>query len=482
MYVTNSRGSDNITFKGGYYRVSTLNEYNFSFPRVVEGVYSWRTGSGHVSEPVENNNSDDFGITKPVRNKNLLETLGSRRRYLENLDRTVGEIFRKNSTTSYTSRTDNGHEFTKFFSRKDPLWVSGTAIYLSRENTRVSSHGWYNFSGYTSMPNFSTRSFPFKTTSVSKMVTGTNLRGIQNGVYSSANPNRGGTTLLITVLELLRGDIPSVVKNLRRNILNAKRGEAKYLKEIGDDYLNIQFGWVPILNEIENVIKLLLKIDSLVYGGDAYRRHRRVQGPVVTKEWEKKDASLSALNTPFNAGTAFTTGKTGGGSGSALARCDCHMTAITSENYAFSAKFSGIARPKRRHDEFLRRAEYVLNQLGGDSPARVLWELTSWSWLIDWFATIGDSITNATTYSPISGKYAQDYAYWTTITRYYVQGKPSNVRPWGNNTINSVHPGSYIIEVKDRERITPFGFGTSFGNLTTYQWSILVALGLAKAA
>jgi len=118
-----------------------------------------------------------------------------------------------------------------------------------------------------------------------------------------------------------------------------------------------------------------------------------------------------------------------------------------------------------------------------DDP-RLLWDLTPFSWLVDWFSTMGDSIANANTYAPISGKYTVDYAYLTTQRVFSSEGHLLNLRGTQTpQTSVNVTRGSAFTTSKTRwrSRATPFGFGTQLASLNATQYGILVALGLARS-
>jgi hypothetical protein len=108
-----------------------------------------------------------------------------------------------------------------------------------------------------------------------------------------------------------------------------------------------------------------------------------------------------------------------------------------------------------------------------------------WSWLVDWVANIGKDIVNAHTYSPYKGKYAIDYAYFTTQLTEHASWDITRLTPptgGGRQYVDVKTPhGFYTTVQRTRERATPFGFGTQLGSLSANQFAILVALGMAKA-
>jgi hypothetical protein len=121
-----------------------------------------------------------------------------------------------------------------------------------------------------------------------------------------------------------------------------------------------------------------------------------------------------------------------------------------------------------------RQAQYLL---GANLSPDVLWELTPWSWAVDWFANAGDVIHNISRFA--SGGLVMPYGYMmehTIITDTY--------RFVGNTGFSSpfdkLPPTVLVTETKKRVKANPFGFGVSWNSLSGFQYSILAALGLSK--
>lgn len=474
MYVLNGRSSLVQCVNAENLRVTTPRAISQTVDRRVEGVYSWRTGKKAYQGQKPNSPSertDDFGHRLPKSGKSIFDTLARRREYLEQLDRTVGEVY---SPSKYTSRSDNGHEFLKVDAVVSASIARGSILYKVGGKEYVStSDSWIGGGGYT-IPNFTGMAMPFATKAKPRLLTGTQLRGVQNGVYYSSNPYPFPTTVLTTVIELLKGDIPSVVKNIRKFI--TEHDPKRVGKYLGGESLNIQFGWTPLINEFANVLRLLLTLDEMVYGSSSFRRKRGVQGPVVNQT-----ASFSRPLAPIGRPWGFNPTGNQYSDGSRHATLTGVETVTTTENYRFSGKFKGIAVPTRAAGKYYQRAQETLHNIGVGDP-EVLWDITSWSWLVDYFATLGKSIANAYTYSPQTGRAAQLYAYWTTKVVETTSLSVTSVTVPSNVVGLSGVDGNFAVATSMiRERVTPFGFGTRFGSLSAQQWGILISLGLARS-
>jgi hypothetical protein len=122
-----------------------------------------------------------------------------------------------------------------------------------------------------------------------------------------------------------------------------------------------------------------------------------------------------------------------------------------------------------------------VNQLidGKLSPA-TLWELSPWSWLVDWDLRIGDSIkANDLAKNDrliMHYGYAMEHSVYTTDISW-------RLRDPFNSSYYKVLPqkGGYLVktEYKRRIRANPYGFKVAnSGGLTASQLGILGALGL----
>lgn len=116
--------------------------------------------------------------------------------------------------------------------------------------------------------------------------------------------------------------------------------------------------------------------------------------------------------------------------------------------------------------------------LGTRITAETLWELTPWSWLSDWYGTIGNSIANAERFQ--NDSLVLRYGYLmrkrTDVVTYTVTGLKFRQ---GNTD-----PGPISVTLtrvtKERKRASPYGFAMKDTDLSASQWSILAALGMTK--
>jgi hypothetical protein len=192
---------------------------------------------------------------------------------------------------------------------------------------------------------------------------------------------------------------------------------------------------------------------------------------------------------PLSGGTSGVLFQRVSGSGdySPSVTLDTTATVLRKEDYKFSARYSSLVRPSLTSNGFVEKAEETLRQLGLVDDPSILWELTPWSWLVDWCTNIGTSLVNAHKLSPLSGRHSVDYAYFTTQTtevldKQLVRLNKTDWTQYGftNDSVAIQPKGYFATTSRTRSRATPFGFGTQLGDISSTQFAILVALGLAR--
>jgi hypothetical protein len=107
----------------------------------------------------------------------------------------------------------------------------------------------------------------------------------------------------------------------------------------------------------------------------------------------------------------------------------------------------------------------------------LVWALSPWSWLIDWFVDLGALISGLQ--QIVLDGAVMWYGYvmaHTTVDHHYVL---NHIRP-RNMSQEVTLWQTFRTETKQRVRATPFGFGASPNALSMKQWSILAALGISR--
>jgi len=116
-----------------------------------------------------------------------------------------------------------------------------------------------------------------------------------------------------------------------------------------------------------------------------------------------------------------------------------------------------------------------------------LWQLTPWSWAVDWFSNAGSFVKNLSSLAEYGTVLRYGYVMeTTTVTDTYSAGKvlftptdPSVLAAF-KPPYPTVAPLTVRTTVKKRVKANPFGFGVSWDGLSPIQLAIAAALGITR--
>lgn len=319
--------------------------------------------------------------------------------------------------------------------------------------------------------------------------------------FSRFSPLKKGANLAQTLIELKREGLPKIpglgssVLNLLKGIppdfkhlkiRNKKTGSVKHGSNLsstaGSEYLNLVFGWRPLIADIEAIFTAYLSMDTVI--AQILRDNKRGVRREGTLHREVKNYDLVKSTI---VGSHLPRGNETLDNSSITPQTGATQTRCIEQRIWFSARFRYYLpfTDKVGKQKWLKR---VRLELYGLKPSvELIWELTPWSWLIDYFTNIGAVIDNL---SPdLESDLVYDYAY---LMRHTKEVKETTVNSYGAILQGSPYdpprklgPRRYIeretSETKERVAASPFGFNKSFDDLSDRQWKILVALGLSRA-
>jgi len=261
------------------------------------------------------------------------------------------------------------------------------------------------------------------------------------------------------------------------------KSRTSFLRSVGGEYLNVAFGYVPLIQGIVDICQTVLRTRSILEqlekdSGMNVRRKRVRPVDVVSNtytvfnnvSWRPPNAgNTSIVSNIFSGYPGTNAGQVG-----QLERID-RLTEQYSFSGAYTYYFENGVSPFEKLQAFEQKANLLLG-VRVLTP-EVLWELSPWSWLADYFANFGDLFSNLTRFS--SDGLVMKYGYLmrhTVSERIYTQN---------GIAFKSGSPGPFAVtlklERKERVRATPFGFGLNPNDFTVRQWTILAALGLSKS-
>ncbi len=246
-------------------------------------------------------------------------------------------------------------------------------------------------------------------------------------------------------------------------------------REASGEFLNYTFGIAPTVSDIQDLLKAVGSAAKLIkqYHRDSGRRvRRRLSNPPI-----KETTVNAAVPLPSNGQPRLY----GWGAGyPILSAGEVQLSQTTTTRSWFSGAYSyhlpdsdGII---GKMEEVEREVNFLL---GTELTLETLWQLTPWSWLFDWFANVGDIMTNAS-YLGSDGlvlRYGYLMNHVKVVQKYHM---PAGVTFRGGAKSGPIY-NTLTFESKERTRATPYGFGSSLSSLSGKQWAILGALGLTRA-
>lgn len=286
--------------------------------------------------------------------------------------------------------------------------------------------------------------------------------------FKRARPGQPGVDALVTGAELLREGLPAIPLKLLSRLRNAK--------SVGKEYLNYNFGWAPLVRDIQKMYQTYHNLDKLLQqlqrdNGKGIRRRRELVNSTTLTSAEESTQNPFAYTVPQPWFAALAAGSS--------SRCVRTTETVKQEHVWFMGKFKYHI-PDVGSVEWKRRATKAL--FGLNPSPQVLWNLLPWSWLVDWFGNVGDVMSNlsANAAENCVAEYAYVMRQETSYTRYTVRGQ------WVGNTTYGYPSGSYACSYEDqttsktRAPASPYGFNLSWPDFTPYQLSILAALGVSR--
>lgn len=232
------------------------------------------------------------------------------------------------------------------------------------------------------------------------------------------------------------------------------------LSSAGNEYLNFQFGIMPIARDLDNYAKVIRN-----YGNIKKELHKRSDTDMRRRRLlvNETDTSVTVTRNQYPQPNAVTSLFTPG---------DLTVTKTITRRIWFSGAFRYSIRPQAY--EWLDQAADFNRIFGVVPTAKTLYELTPWSWLADWFSNGGDVMTNISTLGR-DGLYMR-YGY--VMASFEEKTETS----W-TGAMNGKKLTTSVVEinsVKQRQSAVPFGFGMTLSDITPSQGAILTSLGLSR--
>jgi len=248
---------------------------------------------------------------------------------------------------------------------------------------------------------------------------------------------------------------------------------AKLLLAAGDEFLNYEFGWKPLTEEVSSVSNSISHASSVLrqFRADAGKQVRRqFYFPIENSESNQTLTPSVAATTGINENSALYGGP----------EAKCNKQIQIRRKQWFSGCFTYYLPTDNsvwgRLEGYGDQAQKIL----GVNPLTpsALWEVAPWSWAVDWFSDASEFISNLETFD-LDGLVMR-YGYImeeTMVTCVYTLENgsgftkiaPQQVAPLITRTVT-----------KKRRLANPFGFGLDWEGLSPLQLAIAAALGITR--
>lgn len=185
-------------------------------------------------------------------------------------------------------------------------------------------------------------------------------------------------------------DFPGATRELGMNRI--PKGVKKSTKSLGDNWLEYHFGWEPLVKDIGNSVDILQK------------------EPLRKKVLSKSNVSRRSYDHP---------------GGSSPVWVDDEMKVF----HRISADIS-VSNPNL----------FLANQMGFVNPLSIAWEVVPYSFVVDWFANVGEVLSSMTDFVGLSVKNAT-WTYLCNIARIrqspFLKDDLGEPAPWSSHLTSS---------------------------------------------
>lgn len=258
---------------------------------------------------------------------------------------------------------------------------------------------------------------------------------------------------------------------------------------LGDEFLNVVFGVQPTVDEVLDFVKATDRFDEMLeqFIRDSGRVVRRSYH--FPKEVSVTETVLNQTYSPMGSAKAVATPYGANWFNLWYGRTHPGYETIRKRTVERETWFSGAFTYHLPHDFDSRdigdRRRLTARLLGAKPDLNTLWQLTPWSWAVDWVSNASQFVENLQSYLDYGTILRYGYVMEkTTVTDTYSAGatawlpNPSDGGP--NPPHPVVSPVTLRVTTKKRIQANPFGFGFSWEGLSSTQQAILAALGITR--
>jgi hypothetical protein len=244
-------------------------------------------------------------------------------------------------------------------------------------------------------------------------------------------------------------------------------------RKIGDEYLNSEFGWKPLISDVTDIISAVSHARSVL------EQYERASGSLVRRRYSFPISYSTVTTDVAGSGVIFQDHPTFHTPGRAM------VTKLQKEVWKqtwFSGAFTyHLPTGYKSHSKIMELGAKADALLGTDLTPEVLWNIAPWSWAVDWFSNAGDVISNLSSWATDGLVMKWGYIMEKTISKntyYQIDEGTKSTSIYDSHILGT--PIVASVETKQRRVASPFGFGLDFSSLTSRQKAIIAALGITR--
>jgi hypothetical protein len=285
-------------------------------------------------------------------------------------------------------------------------------------------------------------------------------------------PTNPAASLSVFIGELINDGVPAAVGDTLSNW--GKLGTRARKRAIGNEYLNLEFGWKPFVGDVRKLAQ------SILHAEDVLNQYERDSGKLVRRRYEFPPISDPVSETvylndrqPWTSPSSSNLTKQGW-----IAKGQVIRTRKAYRRQWFSGGFTYYVPPEKGlRSEMARAAIKARHLLGLSLTPDSVWNLTPWSWALGWFANADSVLKNWTAWAVDNQVLRYAYMMEHSIVEYTY----TFVGETGFRRSDTRPPDvRCITESKIRRKATPYGFGLNWNGFSNRQKAILAALGISR--
>lgn len=296
-----------------------------------------------------------------------------------------------------------------------------------------------------------------------------NLGPIGTSAIARCKPTNHVSNLATDMFELYRGQIP------RLPGVRLWREKTRAAHLAGDEYLNVEFGWLPLVSDIRNASYAAANSHRLM------KSYENNSGKPVRRSYvfpvERSESTSVSPSTTEGAIYGYMPGMLDG------SKSLPHL--VTRTRTVRSTWFSGsftyyLPVEYKSRSRLAKIAASAGHLYGIELTPDVVWKVMPWTWAIDWFSNMGDVVSNLSSWATdglvLNYGYIMEHIVHDVT---YSLDRPTRFKLLGGGTATAASV-SFYYESKQRIAATPFGFEVGWNGLSLRQLAIAAALGLTR--